>query len=202
MAALAYTPLAGPSGRKHGGKGSSVAGRGIQPTLRLVAVPARGGHADASLPVAFRPVIVESPRPAVDEAVAYAPITPLRRESPSIGREVDPAARQRTRRRVHSAKMLRRRIRALAVVGVSLAATFGLWIGTSAVASAAHGQLQILPGAVKTANGYLYRVQPGDTIWSIATRLDPSGDPRPMADAIESELGGTDLQAGMRLLVP
>jgi len=98
--------------------------------------------------------------------------------------------------------MLRRRVRALAFVGVGLMATGGLWIGTSAMASAAHGQLQVLAGSVKTTDGYLYRVQPGDTVWSIATRLDPSGDPRPIADAIETEIGGSNLQVGTRLLVP
>jgi spore germination protein YaaH len=70
------------------------------------------------------------------------------------------------------------------------------------MASQSQGRLQVLPGSVKTAHGYLYRVQPGDTVWSIATRLDPTGDPRPLAGQIESEIGGTDLQAGTQVLVP
>jgi spore germination protein YaaH len=63
-------------------------------------------------------------------------------------------------------------------------------------------RLQVLPGSVKTTQGYLYSVQPGDTVWSIATRLDPTGDPRPRADQIESEIGGTNLQVGTQILVP
>jgi LysM domain len=45
-------------------------------------------------------------------------------------------------------------------------------------------------------------VQPGDTVWSIATRLDPTGDPRPLADQIETEIGGTNLQVGTQVLLP
>jgi hypothetical protein len=88
----------------------------------------------------------------------------------------------------------------MALVGVGLAVA--LWFGTSIVASQAQGRLRVLPDSVKTAHGYLYQVQPGDTVWSIATRLDPMGDPRSLAGQIESEIGGTDLQAGTQLLVP
>jgi hypothetical protein len=60
----------------------------------------------------------------------------------------------------------------------------------------------VLPGSVKSPGGYLYTVQAGDTIWSISSRLVPAGDPRPIADRLESEVGGTVLQPGVRLLVP
>jgi nucleoid-associated protein YgaU len=47
-----------------------------------------------------------------------------------------------------------------------------------------------------------YVVQPGDTLWSIAERLDPTGDVRPLVDVLARLNGGTDLVVGQQLLVP
>jgi hypothetical protein len=174
----------------------------VHPTLRLVGVPSRG-DVDSAPPVAFRPVLVEAfTSYPIEPEVVSAPITPLRREAPRIDPDHRRVEQQRIRRRAHSARMLRRRVRALGACGLALAMFCGLWLGTSAMASSARGQLQVLTGSEKTAHGYLYRVQPGDTMWSIATRLDPAGDPRPIADALQSELGGTNLQVGSELRVP
>jgi hypothetical protein len=43
---------------------------------------------------------------------------------------------------------------------------------------------------------------PGDTVWSIAVRFAHGGDPRPLADRLEAEIGGGVLQPGQRLAVP
>jgi Tfp pilus assembly protein FimV len=45
----------------------------------------------------------------------------------------------------------------------------------------------------------VYVVQPGDTIWSIAHELDPSGDTRAMVDRIVALNGGAALEPGQRL---
>ena len=45
----------------------------------------------------------------------------------------------------------------------------------------------------------VYVVQPGDTIWSIARDLDPSGDARATVDRIVALNGGAALQPGQRL---
>jgi hypothetical protein len=45
-------------------------------------------------------------------------------------------------------------------------------------------------------------VQPGDTLWSIATRLAPDEDPRPMVDAIAEALRRTTLIAGETITWP
>jgi hypothetical protein len=45
-------------------------------------------------------------------------------------------------------------------------------------------------------------VQPGDTLWSIALRLDPSGDPRPIVQRLEQQVGGDTVQAGERVVLP
>jgi len=211
MAALAYAPRIGPNGQARRNRRTRIGELGASTTLRLVAVPASGARGVAAPPVAFRPVIVEpvwAPRPEEpvqtpqpEEAVAYAPSLPVRRPKISHDLERRVVERRARERRARAAQLRRRRLHLLgALMSVGLAA--GLWFGTSAMASQSQGRLQVLPGSVKTAHGYLYRVQPGDTVWSIATRLDPTGDPRPLAGQIESEIGGTDLQAGTQVLVP
>ena len=49
-----------------------------------------------------------------------------------------------------------------------------------------------------------YVVRPGDTLWSIATRLAPSTDPRIVVDAITSANGldPSDLVPGHELSIP
>ena len=47
-----------------------------------------------------------------------------------------------------------------------------------------------------------YVVSPGDTPWSIARRLDPNGDPRPVATQLLARAGGDVLTPGERLLLP
>jgi hypothetical protein len=45
-------------------------------------------------------------------------------------------------------------------------------------------------------------VQPGDTLWAIARRVQPSGDIRPLVDAMSAEVHGHPLQVGERLVLP
>lgn len=52
----------------------------------------------------------------------------------------------------------------------------------------------------RAASGYV--VQPGDTLWSIARRLQPDGDVRPLVDQLVDLNGGTDLAVGQRLPIP
>ena len=42
-------------------------------------------------------------------------------------------------------------------------------------------------------------VQPGDTLWGIARRLQPSGDVRPLVDRLAERAGGAGVQAGQRI---
>ncbi|MDQ3979194.1 MAG: LysM peptidoglycan-binding domain-containing protein, partial [Actinomycetota bacterium] len=56
--------------------------------------------------------------------------------------------------------------------------------------------------AVSPVGSRVYVVQPGDTFWSIARRLDPTGDPRPLVDRLVAAHGGPTLHVGERLPLP
>jgi Tfp pilus assembly protein FimV len=47
--------------------------------------------------------------------------------------------------------------------------------------------------------GSVYVVQPGDTLWSIARELRPTGDPRAEVDRLTDLNGTAALQVGQRL---
>ena len=47
-----------------------------------------------------------------------------------------------------------------------------------------------------------YVVQPGDTLWSVARGLQPSGDVRPLVDRLTRQAGGSQLWAGQRIQLP
>jgi Tfp pilus assembly protein FimV len=42
-------------------------------------------------------------------------------------------------------------------------------------------------------------VQPGDTLWAIAERLQPEGDVRPLVDELARRAGGAAVVAGQRI---
>jgi Tfp pilus assembly protein FimV len=58
-------------------------------------------------------------------------------------------------------------------------------------------------GPERPARQVAYVVEPGDTLWSIARRVAPGHDPRPVVDALveANDLHG-GLQAGQELSVP
>ena len=89
---------------------------------------------------------------------------------------------------------VRRRIVALAVVvGLGL-------IGTGQVASALGSRSE----AVQRVGQRTYVVRQGDTLWAIASRIAPTGDPRPVIQAIQ-DANGVDagsLVPGSGLRIP
>ena len=92
----------------------------------------------------------------------------------------------------------RRRVVALLLL-VSVAAALVLAVG---------GLLASFGGGPLTASerpgtpGNVYVVQPGDTFWEIARRLDPEGDPRPLVARLVAAHGGAVLVPGERLALP
>jgi spore germination protein YaaH len=69
----------------------------------------------------------------------------------------------------------------------------------------AGGDPAVVPGqsttGVAVANR-VYVVQSGDTLWSIARRLHPGEDPRPVMDQLATQVPGGVLRAGDRLVLP
>jgi LysM repeat protein len=47
----------------------------------------------------------------------------------------------------------------------------------------------------------VYVVQPGDTYWTIARRLQPTGDVRVLVDRLSGDHGGAPLQPGEQLVL-
>ena len=104
----------------------------------------------------------------------------------------------------------RRRLAVLAAaLSVVLVAALALSLAgrssTSAVTTDPAGAVLVREPAAYGAAGQpvppraVYVVQPGDTIWSIARKLDPSGDTRAMVDRIVAFNGGAALEPGQRL---
>jgi LysM repeat protein len=86
-----------------------------------------------------------------------------------------------------------------------LLALMGLLLGVLALPLGGAGGHSHAPGSAPAgalrASG-VYVVQPGDTLWSIAQRVDPSGDPRPLVDRLAAQVGTDDVVPGERVTLP
>jgi hypothetical protein len=89
---------------------------------------------------------------------------------------------------------------AVTLVAVGYLAVTGLLTVVGAGATPTH-RPSVAAGGPASAVSRYYVVQPGDTLWSIARSLHPSGDIRPVVDRLEARAGGATLEAGQRLRV-
>jgi hypothetical protein len=101
---------------------------------------------------------------------------------------------------VTAARFRRRRIvaailAATVVAGVALA----IWAAQGTPGGDLTAPGRSTPAAGRTA---VVQVAPGDTIWSIARRIQSSGDVRPLVDRLVAVHGGAVLQVGERIEVP
>jgi hypothetical protein len=86
---------------------------------------------------------------------------------------------------------------------LTLTVLAGVWYGAGALTGARPAARPgVRAAGASLVPGARYVVQPGDTLWSIALRLDPSGDPRPIVDQLGAELGSSSLQPGEHLVLP
>ena len=93
------------------------------------------------------------------------------------------------------AMYMRRRVIAASLgLGIVLtAAHAGVALGGSTTSSPGRGPHPHVERVV---------VRPGDTLWSIAERLAPNSDPRPVVDALAAERGTPDVRAGDAITWP
>ena len=89
---------------------------------------------------------------------------------------------------------VRRRRMAVLATGAVLA---GLWVGPV-------GQALGGAGGPMPISSHRYVVRGGDTLWSIAHRVVPEEDPRPVVDAIAdaNDVRAGDIRPGQILVIP
>jgi hypothetical protein len=104
-------------------------------------------------------------------------------------RRRQPAAVYRSRRRVAAALV----VLALALASLGVRALLPAGAEPTPAPAAA---------APATAAASVVVAAPGDSLWTIARRVQPDGDVRPLVDAMRDANGGATLQAGQRVLVP
>jgi hypothetical protein len=88
-------------------------------------------------------------------------------------------------------------IAVLSAAGSALARTGGGPLTATGVQGTPAPQARGAPAA-----GTTWVVRPGDTLWGIATAVEPGRDVRPLVDRLESELGNATLEPGEAVRIP
>jgi nucleoid-associated protein YgaU len=114
--------------------------------------------------------------------------------APELVEDPEPAACPVPRRR---ASLAVRRRRTLLVLMALLLGVLALPLGGAGGNSHAPGSA--LAGSAHPAT---YVVRPGDTLWTIAERVDPTGDPRPLVARMEAQLGTDTVVPGEEVRLP
>jgi hypothetical protein len=165
----------------------------------LSPIPSRPRTRRASLRLVPR----EAPAPpAAPSRPRVAPARPFPHSEPD--RRCDPVRPTRAGcvtdgRSTRPSVAVRRRRLLLGTVATGLLVALALpWSGTGGTLATPGPALAGEP----VAHHAPYVVEPGDTLWSIAVRLDPTGDPRPWVAKLESETGGVNVVPGEQLVLP
>jgi len=173
---------------------TSIAAR---PEASGAAQPEASGAARAARPAGARPGIA---RPGVARpGVARPGVARPGVARPGVARAETPQTRP-VRTRVRLTRRGRIVVAALITAGVLLVAALAWLAGTARAVAAGSGSP---PSAVYHSLRSVV-VQPGESLWTIATQADPAGDPRSvMQEIIDlNALHGTSVQPGQRLWLP
>ena len=136
------------------------------------------------------PAVPPGRNPEHTEARTAPAVPPLLWVVPPIGPRPTVRAATYRRRRIVAAVL------AVAVLLVARAALGGLGSGLPTAPEPAPAA-RAVPVAQRA-----YVVQPGDTLWTIARSLQPSGDVRPLVDRLAAQSRGRPLRPGERVVVP
>ena len=124
--------------------------------------------------------------------LAYPPNPPSVRPRAAAPSRVGPARAHGTRV-VRPAEVYRRR--RLLVLAVVMSLLVGLWSFWRSAQPADTAE-------TRSPDAIVVVVQPGDTLWAIASWLDPGSDPRSLVDALSGIAGSDTLRPGQRLIIP
>jgi hypothetical protein len=89
-----------------------------------------------------------------------------------------------------------------AVVALVVVMMGALAIGNGALASLAPAPPAPASATASDADTTTVTVAPGDTLWSIARQMQPTGEVRPLVDQLVALNGSTPLQPGDEVIVP
>lgn len=136
----------------------------------------------------------------------YVSGQPGRRVAPPARRPVrHPAsAGSRAAGRPRNARLESRGLRRYLPGAATLVTVAGVWLGASMLASSGSVGAEhpgVSAGSALYA-GENYVVKPGDTLQSIAVRLEPGADSRPVVALLSLQLHGAPLKAGDHLTLP
>lgn len=140
-----------------------------------------------------------APLPDREYLDALTATRPPLRLLPSPGgrsRAADPvvALRARPTRSISTARQARTRRNAMLITLVGLLTALALplsWLGGTSG-----------PQPAPVAAGSTYVVRPGDTLWSIAERLDPTGNPVALVQRMAAETGSSTVVVGEHIVLP
>ena len=126
----------------------------------------------------------------------YAGGATERREAYALPLTVLPERRPVGRGRRSTSPAVRRRRAMLALMGLLLV---GLALPLGGTGGSSHAA-----GSALAGNGHpiAYTVQPGDSLWSIAQRVDPTGDPRALVARLAARTGSETVVPGERIVLP
>ncbi len=96
---------------------------------------------------------------------------------------------------------LRRRILVGIVVGLLLALVLVLLRG-GVSSSAGRSESKVGTDRVELASSSTYQVRYGDTLWTVATRMNLDIDTREVVARLSEANGGSNLMAGQELKIP
>jgi hypothetical protein len=89
------------------------------------------------------------------------------------------------------------------VAGVLSLFVAALLLGAvSALSRAGDGPLTVTGSGATRVSSRVWVVRPGDTLWTIATAIEPGADVRPLVDRLTTETGSAAIYPGERIPLP